>query len=322
MFKIYQPSSPVVNVVAGQNATLDLSVGPRYHVLHLIASVSKTAATSGFTSATLADALGLINVKVNTVSRRQHLATELDAINTRWSAGLAAVKLDNVANDLVTAVADVVVSTNTTRTTTFIIPIYLAEPARDQYLIRDGFAWPTAWASGRRASIQLEIGIPANSGMSAPVVRAMETIDFALGSTNKAGADVMPIVHWYRQPETYAGTSIAIRKWPFTGVIQQLSVLSPETDYVGSFEVKGDNVTKFKGTKADTDKLFDSYGWNTSGAAAGRLDLAFDFSDNPLDSLDMTQFGVFELGLTLKAASASNKTLVLLAQVYRDELNG
>ncbi|MEI7807959.1 MAG: hypothetical protein WCJ07_05695 [Verrucomicrobiota bacterium] len=321
MLKLNQPSSPVLNVIAGQNATLDLNPGPRYHVIDLVATVSKTAATSGFASATLADALGLINIKVNTVSRRQHTAVELSAIQSRWGSDLAAVAFDNVANDLVTAAPDVVVSTNTTRTTTFVLSICLAEPSRDQYAVRDGFAWPTAWASGRRASVQLEISIPNNSGITAPVVRAMETIDYVLGSKNSQGQDVMPITHWYRQPETYAGTNIAIRKWPFTGVIQQMSIFTQESDYIGLYEVKGDNQTKARNSKIGAEQLFNKYGWNSAAVAAGRFDLAFDFTDNPLDSLDTTQFGVFELDVTLKAAAATNKTLLIISQVYRDALN-
>ena len=319
MLKIYQPSSPVLNVVAGQNATLDLNAGPRYHKIDLIATVTKTAATSGFASATVADALALLNVKVNTISKRQHLATELDYINTRWAAGLGVKVYDNIANDLVTAVADTTSGSNTIRTTTFVLPVLLAEPFRDTYAARDSFAWPTQWKSGKTVNLQIEIGIPNNSGISAPVVRAMELIDFAFGS-NVNGADIMPITHWFRQPETYSGTALAIRKWPFSGIVQQITAFCASGDDVATFEVKGDNVTKFKGSKAALDLLNNHYGWNTGGTNADRLDLGFDFSDNAADSIDMTQFGVFELDLTLTQAVNSNKVITLLSQVYRDAL--
>jgi len=317
MPKIIQPSSPVVNVVAGQTATLDLNPGPRYHAVQLVATCRKTGTTP---QPALSDVLGLINVKVNTVSRRQHLASELDGIQTRWGSDLAVAKYDQIGNDLISTVADSGSGSTATRTTTFVFTVWFAEPFRDQYAARDAYAWPTLWKSGRRISLQMEIGVPNNAGIDNIVIRANEVLDYNLGPVDSKGNDIMPITHWFRQPETYGGTAVTIRKWPFNGIIYQMSILNNSPDFVDTLEIKGDGVTKFKAQKRAIDTLSTGYNFNPSGVGASQFDLAFDFTDNPQDGLDMTAFNALEANLTLDAATASNKTLIFLTQVYQDAL--
>jgi hypothetical protein len=321
MFKKFKPSSPVKNVVLGQVATHDLDVGKNYKAVQYVVSVNKTAATAGFTSATLADALGLVNIKVGTVSKRQATATQIDSIQKRWAANLAYKAYDGVGNDLITAVADVVAGGNTTRTTTFVFTINLAEPARDNFATRNLFSWPTLWASGRKVQITVELTVPSNAGIDTPVMRANECFDYQLGLTAN-GKDIMPITHWYLDPQGYAGLNFLLRDWPYQGILQQLTIFSPDgsADYVGSFELSGDDDIKAKGAKAEVDKLYDDYGFNSAGIQPGMFDLAFDFTDDPSDALDMTQFKTFQLSLVLTAAAAGNKTLNIVSQVYRDAL--
>jgi len=321
MFKKFKPSSPVKNVVLGQVATHDLDVGKNYKALQYVATVSKTAATAGFTSATLADALGLVVLKVGTVAKRQATATQIDAIQTRWKANLAAKAYDGLGNDLVTAVADVVAGGNTTRTTTFIFTVNLAEPARDNFATRNFFSWPTLWASGRKVQITAELTLPANAGIANPVIRANESFDYTLGPTAN-GQDVMPITHWYLDPQGYASQNFLLRDWPYRGIIQQMTVFSPDgsNDYVGAFELSGDDDVKVKATKAAVDKMYDDYDFNSAGILPGMFDLVFDYTDDPSDALDMTAFKTFQLSLTLTAAAAGNKTLNIVSQVYRDAL--
>lgn len=322
MFKKFKPSSPVKNVVLGQVATHDLDVGKNYKAVQYILTVTKTAATAGFASATLADALGLVVVKVGTVAKRQATATQIDAIQTRWKANLAASAYDGLGNDLVTAVADVVAGGNTTRTTTFVFTVNFAEPARDTFAVRNFFSWPTLWSSGRKVQISVDLSIPANAGIATPVVRANECFDYTLGPVNSAGADVMPVTHWFLDPQGYASQNFLLRDWPFQGIIQQLTVFSPpgSADYVGTFELAGDDDIKVKGAKAEVDNLYDGYDFNHAGIQPGMFDLAFDFTDDPSDALDMTQFKTFQLALTLTAAAAGNKTLNIVSQVFRDAL--
>ena len=350
MLKINQPSAPVINVTAGQNATLDLNPGPRYHAVLLIATVTKTSPTAdAVISPTLGDVLGLINIKVNTVAKRQHTAVELDAVQTRWSSYLAATKFDGLSNDLITAVADTTATNNsvgcTTRTTTWVLVVNFAEPSRESYTARQAFAWPTSWANGQRAKIQFEIGVPNNTNITLatmatgkafftnPVIRAEEVIDYVTGPVDSTGKAIMPITHWFRQPESYGGTNPVIRKFPFTGILQQSTIFSPaSTDYVTGYEIKLNNSPQAKGTLASRGVLNGDYAWNntaqmsvaTNGTvtASTQFDLAFDFDDDasPTNSLPVGGNDILEYNLTLAAASATNKTLTILSQVYRDAL--
>lgn len=323
MFKLRANSPPVKNVVLGQNATLDLDPGYRYHKVNLIVTITKTGATAGNAfQPLLSDALGLIDIRVNTKSRRQHLASELNAVQTRWSAALAAEQLDQVANDCVTAAADVVNGANTTRTTTFILPVCFAEPSRDSYTAREAFAWPTLWASGRTAKIQFVIGVPANAGVATPVMRATHIYDLVTGPVNPTTkADMMPLTMWYRDSETYAGTNVVLQNWPFaSGNLQQLQIFCPAGDDVATFTFKGDSTTLSEGDKAGLDNDNNNYNWNSAGVNADRFDWAADMDDDPMGAPNVANYTTLRLSLVLTQAAAANKNLIVLSQVYQDAL--
>ena len=48
--KFIIPLTPVVGVVPGQTATLDVPIGPRYHVIWLEAAVKKTSGSPALTT--------------------------------------------------------------------------------------------------------------------------------------------------------------------------------------------------------------------------------------------------------------------------------
>lgn len=325
-YKIRQPSSPVVNVVLGQNATHELNAGPRYHDVTYFMTVTKTGATAGAAFQPLiTDAVGLMTVLVNDAERRVHYGWELDAVQTRWSSDLSVVKYDQLGNDLITAAPDVVNGANTTRTTTFVVTINFAEPSRSTFADREKFAWPTSWASGNTAKVQIKIAVPANAGVANPVITAAESIDFQLGPVIAATAtsparDSMPVTTWVRQEETYGGLKAVIRKWSFIGVLQQMSIFCQPGDDVAKAQVKSGSAIIFESPKGDVDLLCDRNGWNPAGKNADRYDLAFDYSDNPGDAVSVDGVSLFQLSLTLTNANAANKTLVLLSQVYLDAL--
>ena len=328
-YKIRQLSAPVINVVLGQIASHVLNTGPRYHDVTYAITITKTGATAGAAFQPLiTDAAGTITVLVNDAERRVHQAFELDAVQTRWSQNLAVVKYDQLNNDLITAAPDVVVGVNTTRTTTFIITLNFAEPSRSTFADRDKFAWPTAWASGTTAQISIKIAVPNNNnGVVNPVITAYESIDYQLGPVLAASGgaparDSMPITVWVRQEEVYSGLSPVIRKWSFTGILQQMSIFCQPGDDVAIAQIKSGSAVIFKSPKGDNDLLYDRYGWNPAGKNADRYDLAFDYSDNPGDAVAVNGSALFELSMTLTNAAAVNKTLVLMSQVYMDALNG
>jgi hypothetical protein len=323
MLKSRIAGPPVNNVVLGQNATLTLESIWRYHALVLIVTIAKTAATAGFASATPSDAVGLIDIKVNTKSRRQHTAAELDAVQTAWAANLGITQIDHVMNDLVTPAdtngADTVVGANTTRTSTFVITCSFAEPSRDSYTAREAFAWPTFWQSGKKAKVEAVIGIPANDGITAPVMRTEIVVDNVYGPTAN-GKDVMPIVCWIRDTQDYAATLIRMRNWPFEGRLAQVSVFSPAMDDVATFELKGDTTIWAHGSKTSNDIINQNYQWNAAGVGRDRFDLALDFDDDPTNWLNTGAYTTLELALTLTQAAAANKSLVVMSQVYLDAI--
>ena len=360
MLKTFRDAPPVKNVVAGQNCTLDLDIGWRYHAIRLIATVSNTQ--NAVTEPTLDQAIGQITVLVNGDPKRTHIASYLNAVQTKWKAGLAATLYSKTANDLVTAVADVVNGGNTTRTSTWVLDIWFAEPSRDSYQARQAFAWPTQWNNGAvgnykanyTAQIQIQVAVPNQAALTSPAIRAEMMVDNMAGALVAAagtrasgqigtdvlaaagitapavGSPIMPVTHWYQFPEDYSSTAIVIRDWPFSGgTIQQMDLFCQSGDDVAAFTVLTDNTIKRKTTKASNDQENVGWGWNSAyGAgtaginyvAADLLSLAFDFDDDPGSALSTAAFNTLELDLTLTQAAAGNKSIVFLAQVYRNAL--
>jgi hypothetical protein len=329
MYKIPQQSSPVTNVVQGQNAIHRLAAGPRYHQIRYIITALYTAATAGFVSASLGQVIGIVQTKVNTKTVREILATELDKIQTDWSPNLAVKAIDGIANDLQTAVADVVAGGNTARTTTFIFTTHFAEPTRDSYKARQAFALPTSWSNGKTVSVEQWLNVLATAGITNVVIRAEEVIDTVLGSyagrlangqQDPASAIVLPMTHFFRSPEIYTSTKLQIRDWPFTGVLQQMSVFSAANgDNVAHALLKADGVVKWDQDAATIDSMNRDYGWNYLAFTAPVKHLAMDFDDDPTSSFPFNAYRTVELTLTLAQATA-NSSLVIISQVWRDAL--
>jgi len=329
MYKIPQQSSPVTNVIQGQNAIHRLAPGPRYHQIRYIITALYTAATAGFASAKLGQVIGIVQTKVNTKTVREILATELDKIQTDWSPNLAVKAIDGIANDLQTAVADVVAGGNTARTTTFIFTTHFAEPTRDSYKARQAFALPTSWSNGKTVSVEQWLNVLATAGISNVVIRAEEVIDTVLGQYSKpndpTSAIVLPMTHFFRSPEIYTSTKLQIRDWPFTGVLQQMSIFSAyfydgaTADNVAHALLKADGVVKWDQDAATMDNMNQDYGWNFGAFTAPVKHISADFDDDPTSAFPFNAYKTVELTLTLAQATA-NKSLVIVSQVWRDAL--
>lgn len=310
MVKIFRDGPPVLNVVAGQNATLDLDVGPRYHAVRLIATASFTQAGAA-ADPDLDDVLGTIVVNVNGDPKRTHTASQLNAILTKWNARLAATLYSKTANDLVTAVADTNAGGNYTRTSTWVLDIWFAEPTRDSYAARAALAWPTSWnnqavgnyPANYTCDIQVQIGVPNIANVTDPAIRAEILTDKVQGAIVGApgtsgpgvigsdvlaaagivappvGAPVMPITYWYNFPEDYSSTAVVIRKWPFVGgTVQELDLFCQSGDDVASFTVLLDGSINRKTTKASNDELNEGYGWN-NGYGNGTAGINYPAAD-------------------------------------------
>ena len=330
MFKTNQQSSPVTNVIQGQNAIHRLNPGPRYHSVRYIITAAKTAATAGFVSLGLKDVIGVIQTKVNTKTVREALAAQIDKIQTDWAAGLAVRAFDGIANDLKTAVADVVAGDNTTRTTTLIFTLHFAEPSRDSYKARQAFALPTSWSNGKTVNVENWLNVLATAGIANVVIRAEETIDtiqgayakkLANGQPDTTSAPVLPMTHWYRQPEIYTSTKLQIRDWPFKGVLQQATIFAAANgDNVKHVTIKADGVVKLDQDALTIDALNADYGWNAGNFTAPVKHLAMDFDDDPTSAFQFAAYNTVELTIELAQATA-NSSLEIISHVWKDALS-
>ena len=347
MEKILQPSTGVNNVGMGLTATHNLRKGPFYHHVTYFLTVYKTAATAGFTSATLKDALGLCEVRVNTTTRRAFLAMELEAIQQSYGANFATVATDNILNDGVTAQADIVNATGvdmngpggvihdgqTQRPTTFEFTIYFSEPSRDSYTARRFFGLPTSWKTGKTVDIQIALSIPNTAGITMPVITSEEFIEFTFGPHLKSLADgtpdtttpeVLPFVHFWRLNRDYAANQFSITDWGnVSGKLQQVSLFGQDGDSVTKLVMKADNVTKRDSTKNRMDRLARRYDWNQPSPtlvapydSANVTHLALDVSDDVTDWLAFNAYKNVELAITLAQAAAANKAMIAIVQAY------
>lgn len=337
MEKILQPSTGVDNVNVGQVATHNLRKGPFYHHLTYIVTVQKTAATAGFTSAVLSDALAQIEVRVNTEAKRTFLAQELDTIQQAWSPNYGAIALDGIGNDLITAVPDVVVGANTTRTTTVLFTIYFSEASRKSYVAQRFFGLPTLWKNAdgstyATADIQIALKIPAGV-VTNPTIRCEEFIDFASGPRLKVlangtpdytSAAVLPMVNFWRINKNYSATEFSITDWGnVKGKLQQITLFGQAADYLTKFKLKADNVVKRDTTKVSNDQLNLKYEWDfpipTLTAPYDKANvthIALDTSDDITDWLDFNAYNSIELALVLNQAAAANKAVYAIVQAY------
>jgi hypothetical protein len=347
MFKPTLKAPPVNGVAFGSTATLRLDAGPRYQGVRLIMTCAKTIATASIAALTLDKLAGLVNVKVNNVSKRQHTAVELNTIQTDWDGGLAAKLHSGISNDLLVT-ADTTgtvegISTATKRLYTWVLDIWFADPSRSTTDAKQAFGWPTLWLdkSGKKvatADIQIEIAIPADASVAGTVVynalavRAEIISDSQLGQLDANGNPVMPVIHYYRQTENYSSTTPVIRNWPFSGLLQQISLFNQTAnDSVGSFIVKKNNQDVFNTSKRSNNDNLRAWGWNinrldvttadsanNNQLAADVCHIAFDFDDDPYSALPFSKGEILELAPTLIANSGTS--LVLINQVFADAL--
>lgn len=180
-------------VVAGPTpATCDFDVGWNYYVLRLVSTVSTTKAGAAV-EPLLSDAVGQIVLNVNKDPKRTMLAYELNSIHRAWADNLSATLYSQTGNDLQTAVADTGAGPFT-RTSTWVIDIFLAEPTRDSYTARKSFSWPTRWGNSAvggfpanyTCNIQAAVGVPqastqAGVTLSNPAMRFEAMYDAKLG---------------------------------------------------------------------------------------------------------------------------------------------
>ncbi|MCX7790153.1 MAG: major capsid protein P2 [Chloroflexaceae bacterium] len=299
--KFINPLPPVVGVVPGQTATLDIPIGPRYHVLWFEIKGRKA------TTPTLDEVVGDIRVKLNGKPARIHTAVQLDALNKLMGPEFAAQSVAEAVG------AD-------TRVTWW-LPVFLAEPWRKQYAETEAMAWPTSWPNGEKVqTFQVELDIANTSGVTEQSVKAFAETDNVLGQVDKDGKPLFFVSKWNRvaAPYTAAG-DLYITTLPKREIYQQISLFTT-TDKITQAKVKVDGVIVRDATKAQNDATLVARGMNSAGLSNYRFDLVFDYDDNPRSALLM-QFGSvgvqdFQVIPTLDGAAATTKVVTVLYQTY------
>ena len=332
MDKIIQPTNPVVGAAYGQQALLDLPIGPRYHSVTL--EIIATAAVGN--TLTLADVMGLINVKVNGRTQRSHEAANLDKIVARYHNDFASKAYDYTGGKInwtgtpLIPKAPLAGANPGGSLTVFYLTLWFAEPWRKSYAATEAMAWYTSWADGSTLrSLQIELNIPSASANvlanSAITVNAYTETDNAVGPLDANKQPVALITRFERNFFPYAGAGdLYITALPKRDIYTQLSVFSPSEgnnhDMVTAIQIKVDDRIVRNVSRIRNDVLLVGREWNQAQLDQDMFDVGFDASDLPTDGLVMQAGNLavknFVVIPTVGSAVCNNKSLEFIAQVY------
>lgn len=303
--KILKKLPPLEGVVAGEKATLDLPIGPKYHKILLVGTVKPAVGAIAVPS----NIMGLIKVKVNGKAQREMTIDELDALNTLNGAEFARSieNLDSPGNPLANG-----------HKARFSVPILLAEPFRKSYAAGEMMAWPTRWSNGATlGTFQVEIDVPAAGANTLHGLVAYAVIDNTLGQLDANNSPIFNISKWLRQTVLYtsAGDRYLVNL-PKRDLYQQMNFFTQTGDPISHIKIKRDTEEILDVDKNVNDLDLTSYGLNPAGISANRLDVVFDRDDLPDSALPMNGVREFEVIPTLAAAAATNKVITLISQLY------
>lgn len=272
----------ISGIVQGGTATLDVPIGPRYHLIWIRA---KAAAK------TLVQIVSEMRIKLNGKVQRVHTATELDALNTMQGVGsiYASQNSGGAGND-------------------YFIAIFLAEPWRKQAAVAEGMAWGT----GDLGTFQIEIDLNASAGATI-TLEAYAEVDNSIvkdAQGKDAQAPIGLISKWFRTQIPITGTTQNIQTFPRRDNYQQISFFDAN---ISNVQIKVDNFVIRDVTKAQNDATLVARG---IVPVAGRFDMVFDH-DDILDSalpmiVNARQVQDFQVNLTLSDGTARN-----IATIYQ-----
>jgi len=303
-------------------ATVDLTIGVRYLVLWLIGTVKRSGTSS--TAPVLGDIFDLTStckVKLNGKTQREFTIAELDAIQRSYGAAYGI----NVTGGTDTGGAP-----KAGDTVTYRVPIYFYQDWRPGYSARDLFAWPTAWPDGSQLkTFQVEVPLAAkdNTADNVTTLHAFSVYaeyDNVLGSM-KDGKPMFNIEKWARLIVPYsAAGNLPLTNLDRRDFLEQFTFFAQTADPISHVVVKMNGRVYRDAPKALLDEsirkramvIADQPSYLGNIAAADRLDVVFEDTDNPLDSLPLFSAASFEVTPTLASASASNKALTLLQLRY------
>ncbi len=305
--KFIIPLPPVVGVVPGQTATLDIPIGPRYHVLWLQGTVKRTGVAPALT-----DIFGDLRVKINGKPVRTHTAAQINAINTLMGADFAYTVSGGSGGGGAPQAGD---------TCTFLLPLFLAEPWRKQYAETALMAWPTSWPGGSKlATFQLEMDTPNNANTSLHAITAFCESDNVLGMVDSKGNPVFTLSKWNRLAVPYTGGGdVYIVTLPKREIYQQISLFT-NTDTITHLKVKVDGTIITDADKSVNDVTLVAREMNLAALSTTRFDRVFDYDDDPKSALLM-QFGGasvqdFQVIPTLSGGLGNPLIITVLYQTY------
>lgn len=325
MNKIIEPSAPVQGVGYGQTATVDFSIGRRYHALRF--EIIAEAATSK--TLTVDDVCSLINIKIGGKIQRACTPRELDQICRAYGADYG-VKAYNYDGSTLTLSSGAIQVAQEAKLTIFELTIFFAEPWRKSYAATESLAWYTAWADGTvLKSLQAELVIPAASANvksgTTLSINAYAEMDNAVGPLDTNKQPVQLITRWERTQVQYSGTGeLPIVNLQKRDMLQQISIFSPRyktgttagTDVVTNVKLKVDNAMVRDVTNTRNMETLLGREWNPSGFDLLRFDVALDYSDLPADALNLNGVRDFQVIPYLSKAESDSKVLTLISQVY------
>jgi hypothetical protein len=302
--KVTRRCNPFTGVVEGQIATCDLAIGPRYRLIWLEGTITRSDAAAG-----IDDIMGNVTLKINGKPQRQTTALRIDTINTLMDSQCAA-GVENVTDPgAVPAAGDQI---------RFRLPIMFEEPYRSEYGAQITGALPTMWPGGRKLdSLQLEVTIPADAGgvRSAQALQAYAETDDVLGAVNGQGNPVLILSKWTTRTVVYSASgTLPIVDLQRRDSYQAIHIFGQTADPISAVEVKVDNkvVRDAETTKARNDQILVNRGLNEAGLSAARFDIVFDEADPISEALPLNGVLDFQVIPNLSSAAAASKTLDLL----------
>ena len=307
---------PVNGVVAGQPATCDFTIGPRYHMIDIVIKGTGT----GSPVVSLAAMLGLIRLKVNGSTVREIDVSELDALNQLLGSEFAVQTFNlNSAKAYSAALA-------TTDQGEFHVPIYLAEPFRKSYTAAEVAAWPTRFSDGKQIvdldSFQIELQLKSTSNVTINSVQIYVETDSGIGNLDN-GQPVLNISRWQRLTVPYTALGdLPIANIEKKGRLQQANLFST-VNRVSQVRVERDGQIIRECTKQVNDTSLIRRGYASANLSDTRLDLVFDYTDFPVDALNLNGAKQFEIKPTLVGAKATptvldttSQTLIVVTQSF------
>jgi hypothetical protein len=271
------PITNIVNVAAGQTATIDLPTERRYHALFLEYRESGALVNQ----ATMETAIESIVVKLDGRAQREFTAAELNVLNALrglpFQAGL--------------------------------IPIWFSDPTVRTPAGEDSLAWAL---EGNKQTFQVEVKIAA--GRTAPTLTGYSEVDNMRGPNGSLlplGAIVK--TRKFQVGVSATGIRTLTSDIPTTlGDIRALHFFEDTADDISNVLVQVDQVTAFERTRTINDSVLTQLGYTVDAAVYHVL---FDETRRVQDRLPMTRSNGQRIAeLRVDATMAAARDFTLLAE--------